>query len=449
MQYHDFTVTINEFQGNGYPISALDDGIGRVSTVLPNPSDDLLARLAAVVETPAGADNETSMRQAGEALFRWVMAGPIEAHLRVAWDRAQQARQGLRLRLSIDSPVLSAWPWELLHDPERDHAFATSYSTLLVRYFDQANRFGSLVEQQTDLPLNLLMVLPAAPDLNLAQERLSIEQVAAAMTAALRVRALDGIVTRTDLADALLTGDYDIVHFSGHGAFLDGRGYAALNQPDGSQDWVHSGTLSRLAVNYRTIRLVVLNVCGGGRMDDSRAFQGLAAQMVHYGVPAVVAMQYPISDEAATTFAREFYKRLCTGADAGQVDVALTYARGMLSVLYPRDRCWATPVLYTHAADGIIYRLPGEPAVQAKLSATAQAARLQTLIDSLQFSLMMDDDWILAEPGVLATWRGTLRRAEEAYRAHLADPSAEAQQAARRGVMLVQRRLAAMERAFA
>ncbi len=449
MRYQDFTITINEFQGNGYPISALAGEVGRVTTVVPFPSDDLKARLAAVADLSGQADGEAVMRQAGVTLFRWALGGPIESHLRVAWDRAQRASQGLRLRLSIDSPTVSAWPWELLHDPERDHAFATSSSTLLVRYFDQANHLGSFGPQQTDLPLELLLVLPVACDLNLEEERRSIEQVAASMATILSLRVLDGVVTRSDLADALLTGDYDIVHFSGHGAFLDGRGYAALNQPDGSLDWIHSGTLSRLAVNHKSIRLVVLNVCGPGSADDGRAFQGLASQMVRYGVPAVVAMQYPITDEAATLFAREFYKRLCAGEDAGQVDVAITYARGMLSILHPNDRCWAAPVLYTHAADGIIYRLPSKSAAQVEPGAPDQAARRQALADSLQLSLEMDEDWSLVEPGVLATWQGTLRRAENAYRAHLTDPQPEAQQVARRGLVLVRRRLAAMERAFA
>lgn len=448
MNYQDFTVTINEFQGNGYPLAAFAGEIGRVTAVAPLASDELRAQLAAVVDRFDPADGETVMREAGVALFRWAFSGAIESHLRVAWDRAQRAQQGLRLRLSIDSPAVSAWPWELLHDPERDHAFATSASTPLVRYFDQANRLGGFGQQRTDLPLELLLVLPVSDDLDLEKERRSIEQVADSMSTVLRLRILDGVVTRAGLADALLTGDYDIVHFSGHGAFLDGRGYAALNLPDGSPDWIHSGTLSRLAVNHRSTRLVVLNVCGPGGADDGRAFQGLASQMVRYGVPAVVAMQYPITDEAATIFAREFYKRLCAGEDAGQVDVAVTYARGMLSILQPNERGWAAPALYTHAADGAIYTLPGEAAAGHAPGTPSQAARRQALADSLQLSLKMDEDWTLAEPGVLALWRGSLLRAEEAYRAHLTDPQPETQQTARRGMILVQRRLAALERAL-
>ncbi len=389
------------------------------------------------------------MRAAGEALFNWLVIEPVKTHLRLAWDRAQRDGQGLRLRLCIDSAEIGAWPWEALHDPERDHAFAASASSPLVRYFDQANHLGGLAQQQAELPLNLLLVLPAAAELDLARERLSIEQVASSLATTLQVHAIDGIVTRTTLADALLAGDYDIIHFSGHGAFVDDRGYIALNLPDGEPDWINSGVLSRLALNYKSVRLVVLNVCGSARGDDGRAFQGLASQMVRYGVPAVVAMQFPITDEAATTFAQEFYKRLCAGEDAGQVDVAVTYARGMLAALHPSNHSWVAPVLYTHAVDGVIYRLPQVTAGQPETAEVGEASRLQSLADSLQRSLETEEDWGLVDPGVLATWQATLLRAGENYRDRLSDPRPEVQQVARRGLTVIQRRLAAMDKVLA
>ncbi len=442
MQYHDFTITINEFQGAGYPVTALAEELGRVATALPAPDEKLRAHLAEVAELQVRGDGEAALAAAGSALFRWLTPEPVETHLRLAWDRAQRNGRGLRLRLTIDSPEISAWPWELLRDPEREHLFALSPATPLVRYFDQANRLGALAEQAAALPLSLLLVLPQTADLDLAAERRSIEEVASSLTTALRVRTLAGLVTRTDLADALLTGDYDIIHFGGHGAFVDGRGYIGLNQPDGTADWIHSGTLSRLAVNYRAVKLVIMNACNSGKLEDGRGFQGLAPQMVRFGVPAVVAMQYPITDAAAHTFAREFYKRLCLGDGAGQVDVALTYARGMVSVLHADEdaRGWAAPVLYTHAADGVIYRLP-----QAESQPTAGHAQLQALTGSLQTSLGINDDWALADPGVLATWRQTLLDAEAAYRTHLDDRQPEAQAAARKGLAVIQRRLAAMQ----
>ncbi len=66
-----------------------------------------------------------------------------------------------------------------------------------MRHYDQTQHFGSLAEQETALPLNLLLVLPSTSDLQLAQERQNIERVVAAMPDVLRLHVLDGIATRT------------------------------------------------------------------------------------------------------------------------------------------------------------------------------------------------------------------------------------------------------------
>lgn len=448
MSYQDFNVVISPQQSAGYLVAALTEDQGRVSERTPAPAPALRAQIARLAEPGATGDFETLLADLGGALFRWLFPPALESHLRIAWDRARRNGMGLRLRLSIDAPELAVWPWELLHDPVREHTFAVSPSTLLVRYFDQAAAFGAPANQRAELPLNLLLVLPAAPDLDLERERRTVETVAAAMPDALRVHTLQGVITRLDLADALLLGKYDMVHFSGHGVFVDGRGYIALNKPDGTQDWVHSGALSRLAVNYGSIKLVVLNACSSGQVNENRAFQGLAPQMVRYGVPAVVAMQYPINDDAATTFSREFYKRLCLGEDAGQVDVAATYARSMLAVLHPDDLSWAAPVVYTHAPDGIIYRLPSNKQGALAPDPAREHAQLAALRASLHNSQVHTEDWALAGTGALLRWQQTLRRAEEAYRAQAASSDGEMRQVAQAGLALTQQRLARLEQAL-
>ena len=51
--------------------------------------------------------------------------------------------------------------------------------------------------------------------------------------------------------------------------------------------------------------------------------------------------------------------------------------------------------------------------------------------------------------GVLTIWRSTLLRAEEDYRDRLTDPRPEIQQVARRGLAVIQRQQAAMDRVLA
>jgi hypothetical protein len=276
-----------------------------------------------------------------------------------------------------------------------------------------------------------------------------VEEVAAATDGALRVRTLDGAVTRSDLADALLLGNYQCAHFGGHGGFIEGKGYLGLNEPDGAPDWLDGDALARLIVNYRATRLAVLNGCDTGQTDDAKAFAGLAPQLVRQGVPAVVAMQFPITDKAAAIFAREFYKRLCVGEEAGQVDVAVAYARSMLAVLRPDDRSWAAPVLFTNAADGVIFTVPPRVRAGGALDPLAQRERLLALTASLQASVKSEDDWKLASRAELIAWRQMTARAGEAYRAHLGHARPEVRQVAEQGHALVQTRLAALDAALA
>jgi hypothetical protein len=412
---------------------------------LPPAGAALEALLDRVAALPAGACDEATLRAAGEALFSWLLSGSLEDHLRLAWDRAARAGRGLRIRLSIDPPEIAAWPWELLYDPQRDHTFATAIATPLVRYLDQTSLFGAPTEQEAELPLDLLLVLPSAANLNLAEEKRLIEEAVAGLKHALHLRVLPGPVTRTALADALLLARYDIVHVSGHGAFLDGQGYVELNLPDGSPDWVDGNSLSRIFSNHPHLKLVILNVCRGGQVAEGTAFRGLAPQLVRRGIPAVVAMQYPLTDQAGLTFAREFYKQLSTGENAGQIDVAITHGRNMLAVLYPGSRSFATPVLYTHASDGVIFTLPQEPAVEVVLSAPSESARLAMFTGSIEASMEFDEDWAMAEPAQLNDWRQTLLQAECAYQAHLANLQPAVQHAARHGLALIESRLAALE----
>lgn len=440
MLYSDYTITISARQGAGYPVSVLAEGMGRNSDVLAAPPAELARLIAQVDSLPSGDGHDEILTATGVALFRW-LTGRLETHLRVAWDRAEHHGRGLRLRLSMDPPEINAWPWELLHDPQRDRTFATSIATPLVRYLDRTDQFGGLTNLKADLPLKMLLILPQSADLNLVKERAVIERAIIPLDDVLKLKVVDGTVTRARFADALITSDYEIVHGSGHGSFFDGVGYIGLNNADGSPDWVDGQVMGRFVVNCKSLKLGVLNVCSSGKVDEGRAFQGLAPQLVRAGVPAVVAMQYPLSDDAAMAFAEEFYRRLCTGDNSvGRVDVAVTYARNMLAILYPGDRCFAAPVVYTHAADGVIFALQKQTAATAASSGPADGLS-RLLAESLRASAAFDDDMALAERAMLDDWRLSLARAAGEYHRHLTEPGAPAQEAARQGLALMRRRI--------
>ena len=68
---------------------------------------------------------------------------------------------------------------------------------------------------------------------------------------------------------------------------------------------------------------MVLNACQSGWAQGESAFDGLAQGLIQQGCVAVVAMQFPISDEAAAVF-ETFYRELVNGSP---VDHAVVRSR--------------------------------------------------------------------------------------------------------------------------
>src|SRR5215203_4025356 len=147
-------------------------------------------------------------------------------------------------------------------------------------------------------------------------------------------------------------GPWHIFHFVGHGGFdaATEEGAIALSNEVGHMHLLRARSLAELLDDHYPLRLVFLNSCEGARGSESDAFSSTAATLVRRGVPAVVAMQYEVTDRAAIEFSRDFYEAL---ADSLPVDAAVTEARAAVSMDSILE--WGTPVLYMHSPDGRIF----------------------------------------------------------------------------------------------
>jgi hypothetical protein len=177
--------------------------------------------------------------------------------------------------------------------------------------------------------------------------------------------------------------------------------------------------LGQILADRRSLRLAVLNACEAAITPAADPLAGVAPALVAQGVPAVAAMQFSITDEAAVTFAEEFYAAL---ADSDPVDTAVTEARR--AVAATDDVQWATPVLFMRIADGRVFRLgrapararlappPGgedEGAAEPQKSGAVgghRAASLRTILESELDEAIADQERILA----LEYWPGGERR---------------------------------------
>ena len=98
----------------------------------------------------------------------------------------------------------------------------------------------------------------------------------------------------------------------------------------------------------------MLNACEGARDGKFDALSSTAATLVLGGLPAVLAMQYGITDSAAVEFARTFYGAL---ADNLPVDAAVADARNAINLHDQYSLEWGTPVLFMRTTDGQLFTM--------------------------------------------------------------------------------------------
>jgi hypothetical protein len=333
----------------------------------------------------AGAASGPSPEEAGDRLFHALFAGDVLGKLLFGLGRiAEQPDLGLRIRLELDPslpdlPEISSLPWELIYRAEtRDH-LARSARTPVVRYLEVPRLMApaTLVDS-----LRILAVCSrprgATP---LALER-EIEDLGAAWKEqpGVEIELLDHATLRGVLAK-LTSASFHVLHFMGHGEFEAGTGEGCLVLEDesGRATPVSGRVLGEALKASRDLRLVVLNACDSARLPRQRGqdpFSGAASALVMAGIPAVVAMQCPISDQAAIAFSRRFYESLAGG---WPVDAAAAAGRLAVYLASPGRWDWAIPAVFMSIPDGRIVRPPAAPAPAGDRSEGAWPARRRVL----------------------------------------------------------------------
>ena len=114
----------------------------------------------------------------------------------------------------------------------------------------------------------------------------------------------------------------------------------------------------------------MLNACDGARTTLTDPFAGVATTLVQLGVPAVVAMQFAISDAAAILFAEELYTNLI--GRRAPIDAAVSEARKAIYIEQGTVE-WATPVLFM--ADTDVELLHWTPAAAAPAAVALPTGR--------------------------------------------------------------------------
>jgi CHAT domain-containing protein len=97
---------------------------------------------------------------------------------------------------------------------------------------------------------------------------------------------------------------FHILHYDGHAGFdpVKNQGFLVMCDEKNRRKDVYAETLATF-LNNTSIRLVVLTACKTAEDASLKRYAGLAQQlMVRNNLPAVIAMQFDIIDDAAIAF---------------------------------------------------------------------------------------------------------------------------------------------------
>ncbi len=375
--YDDFELVIQS-SGENYIVQLLNSPAGQASGQFIPPFtqvelSNFYGRIGQMRRSTRRVDSPDleAAKKFGDRLFHAVFTGELLGQLRTSMDRCHEHGRGLRIRLRLKGvPALAELPWEFLYDLEQDHFLATSTLTPMVRYLDLPQSVPTL---RVKPPLRVLVVLAGPRNL----PNLDAEGEWERLKTSLAPLEANGAIQLERLASATLDclrrrarGEpFHILHFIGHGGFDQTAGDGVLHFEDtkGMSDPVPGQLLGNILRDHDCLRLAVLNACEGARQSNQDPFSGVAQSLCQQRLPAVVAMQFEISDDAAKTFAEEFYGAL---ADGFPVDAAVSESRkALFSGRFGQE--WATPVLYMRSASGVLFEVQrrAKPAVEPKLAA--------------------------------------------------------------------------------
>lgn len=354
-QYHNSIFDLRIFSaapGQAYPVSVLDSPAGQCDAELRLPHtaaefDELVGRMT------EGRLADAEIQAFGGLLFEALFGGAA-GHL---WEAslAMKRDQGLRLRLRIDPPELQQLPWEFLYDTRRRVYLSTDPATPMVRFLSLPVPMETL---EAAAPLRILVASATPQGLNplgVEREQRLIQTSLAPLTERGQV-ALTFLphATVSSLSQAVRDGTH-VLHFIGHGVMdgSSGMGWLLLENDTGASAALAGAQLGDI-LRGTDVRLAVLNACETARSARD-ALLGVAPQLVASGIPAVVANQFRISDEAAQAITQEFYAAL---ADNLPVDAALAEARKIVRASEGQSASnWGAPVLFMRSPDGRILDL--------------------------------------------------------------------------------------------
>ncbi len=313
--------------------------------------------LNVVPEVDPAKYTQAQGEQLGQRLFEAIFEPTLAQHFR---DTLRD-RENLRIELDVDEqnmPKVAALPWEFLYIPQTEkHQFERMGTSPKIAMYRYRSLWYAAKSQSVDGPLRILFVV-SDPKLDedgkklgeVAYEEVLKKLIDLTKQYPERIELLEPVLHATieQLRTTLEKQKPQVLHFIGHGQMRpdeQGHEYGALALCGTANcvDWRRDKDIAALFDHHKP-GLIVFQTCESGKLSSGQAFAGIASQLMHRNIPAIIAMQYKISNNAAVTFAQEFYE-LWLVKDA-PVDVAVQKARYLLRETF-KDCCeYAIPIVF-------------------------------------------------------------------------------------------------------
>ncbi|HEX2688472.1 MAG TPA: CHAT domain-containing protein [Kofleriaceae bacterium] len=285
-------------------------------------------------------------------MFESVFDARIRASLTTSRSMARNKGHGVRIRLHLDhAPELACLPWEYLY--ERDVDLHLALTTPIVRYSKLDDPPLALAVKP---PLKILVMTASPTDRPRLDGDREWELINTALDGLQRAKLVQlhrvPRATVDKLQECLQQQEWHVFHFIGHSGCANDDAVVLFEDENGASRALTRADLN-LALQHPTLRLAILNSCEGAKPLDADPLSGIAQGLVRARIPAVIAMQFKITDQGAVKFAKEFYSALANNLP---VDHALTEARkAMFLARFATE--WGTPVLFMRGDDGHVFNL--------------------------------------------------------------------------------------------
>lgn len=354
---------------------------------------------------------ERRLTEIGVALFKAVFQANDDA--RDLWANLRRQLNDTRVEIVTEVRESTLIPWELIRDPQTDALALRARS--FVRAQPQPGQRPELPAAAAG-PIRILLAIcrPGGGD------DVPFRSVASRLIKGLNSAAREALhleVLRPPTFERLgqvLRAAYDqgepyhIVHFDGHGDYLDleqllpqwqdktvypktprpgGHGYLAFENPQSKRNirFIDGQDLGKLLVETG-VPVLVLNACRSASAEapaepeaaqadphtQVRAFGSLAQEVMDVGAAGVVGMRYSVYVVTAAQFVADLYASLAQGQTLGQ---AVTLGRKQLHDNPLRDvaygplplQDWPVPVVY-EAAPIAFRRRPTKQKIEITLT---------------------------------------------------------------------------------